>query len=88
VIKAPEGAGTITGAAWDFEATNDFSNMEMLMKSEDGTCAAVESFHIFHTPGTYFPTIKVSSSRTGSLDDIFVQMKNLDRVRVIVEENE
>lgn len=88
VIKAPDGAGKITGAAWDFEAANDFSNMELLMKSEDGASAAVESFHIFHKPGVYFPTIKVSSSRTGTLEDIFVQMRNLDRVRVIVEDDE
>lgn len=88
VIKTPEGAGKVTGAAWDFEETNDFSNMELLMKSEDGTKAAVESFHIFHKPGVYFPTVKVSSSRTGSLEDIFVQLRNLDRVRVIVEDDE
>jgi len=86
IIRVPEGAGKVTGAAWDFEKSNDFSNMELLMKSDDGTAAAVESFHVFHKPGIYFPTIKVSSSRTGTLDDIFVQMRNLDRVRVIVEE--
>lgn len=35
-------------------------------------------------PGTYFPVIKVQSNRKGTLDDIYTQCKNLDRVRVVV----
>lgn len=87
-IRTPDDAGAVTGAAWDFEATNDFSKPEPLAKSGDGSAATVESFHVFQKAGVYFPTIKVSSSRTGTLEDFFVQLRNLDRVRVIVEEAE
>lgn len=85
-IEVPYGAGYVTAAAWDFEKTDDFSNYLELRKEDGGRKAAVKAVHTFQQPGVYFPTIKVQSSRTGTLDDIFVQCKNLDRVRVIVEE--
>ena len=84
-IAAPAGGGTVTEAAWDFERTDDFSHEEPLERSENGKRAKVSSVHAFAQPGTYFPVIKVKSSRTGTKEDIFVQCKNLDRVRVIVE---
>lgn len=84
-IEAPEGTGKITEAAWDFEKTDDFSHAEKLELSEDGSRARVTAAHAFAAPGVYFPVIKVKSNRQGTLDDIFTQCKNLDRVRVIVE---
>ena len=84
-IEAPAGTGTVTEAAWDFERTDDFSHAETLHLSEDGVKATVKTTHSFSKPGTYFPVIKVKSSRKGTLEDIFTQCKNLDRVRVIVE---
>lgn len=85
-IEVPQNTGKVTAAAWDFENTNDFSNLESLVLSQNGERAKVTSKHTFSRSGEYFPVIKVQSSRTGTLDDIFVQCKNLDRVRVIVEE--
>ena len=52
---------------------------------ENSQTAYVKTTHIFKRPGTYFPVLKAQSSRTGTLDDIFIQCKNLDRVRVVVE---
>lgn len=86
VIEVPAGTGKVTAAAWDYENTNDFSGLEALKTERNGERATVSASHAFKNPGTYFPVIKVQSSRTGSLEDIFVQCKNLDRVRVIVEE--
>ena len=83
-IKVPAGTGKVTEAAWDFERTDDFSHTLPLQLSEDGEGAYVEAVHTFETPGTYFPVIKVKSNRKGTLEDIFTQCKNLDRVRVIV----
>ena len=80
----PAGTGKVTEAAWDFERTDDFSHTLPLQLSEDGEGAYVEAVHTFETPGTYFPVIKVKSNRKGTLEDIFTQCKNLDRVRVIV----
>ncbi|MDO4622298.1 MAG: hypothetical protein Q4B22_05025 [Eubacteriales bacterium] len=84
-ITAPVGGGMITEAAWDFERTNDFSQLEELERTENGKKAKVHSVHTFSVPGTYFPVIRVKSQRDGSGEDIFTQCKNLDRVRVIVE---
>jgi len=85
VIEVPEGAGRVASAAWDFEKTNDFSKQEELVLEDNGKRASVQTTHTFMEPGTWFPVIKVSSSRNGSLEDIFVQCKNLDRVRVTVK---
>ena len=84
-IETPPGAGKVTAAAWDYEKTNDFSELIPFETEEEGRIAHVKTTHIFAKPGTYFPVLKVQSSRTGTLKDIFVQCRNLDRVRVIVE---
>lgn len=84
-IEAPAGGGTVTEAAWDFEKTDDFSHTCELELSAEGKKAHVSVSHAFENAGTYFPVIKVKSSRTGTTEDIFVQCKNLDRVRVVVE---
>lgn len=82
-IEAPPMTGTVTAAAWDYEGKNDFSSREELGREEDGS-VTVRSTHRFEKPGTYFPVIKVQSNRMGTLDDIFTQCKNLDRVRVVI----
>lgn len=82
-MSAPEGAGSISKAAWDFEADNDWSHEEKLMPSKGGVM--VETTHVFEKPGIYFPVVKIQSSRTGTEGDIFVQCENLDRVRVTAE---
>ena len=84
-IEVPLMAGKVTAASWDYERTDDFSRYEDLLKEEDGRTAYVKTTHVFEKPGTYFPVLKAQSSRDGKLDDIFVQCRNLDRVRVVVE---
>ena len=84
-IDTPTGGGFVTEAAWDFEKSDDFTHTEKLTLLENGTSAQTKTTHIFNKPGVYFPVIKVKSSRNGSLDDIFVQCKNLDRVKVVVK---
>ncbi|MDR0387969.1 MAG: hypothetical protein LBH57_08010, partial [Treponema sp.] len=84
-VELPPGAGKLISAEWSFEGEPDypvkgvFSNM-----SEDGASAAVLAIHRFYQSGTYFPVLRVRSSRTGSAGDIFTQVRNLRRVRVVV----
>lgn len=85
-IETPKDGGTVTEAAWDFEKTGDFSHTEELIREENGKKVWVKTSHIFKKTGVYYPVIKVKSSRTGSTEDIFLQLKNLDRVCVKVEE--
>ncbi|MCD8069296.1 MAG: PKD domain-containing protein, partial [Lachnospiraceae bacterium] len=84
-IEVPAGTGRVTAAAWDYEKTGDFTREEKLNLSENGEQATVTTAHSFSKPGVYFPVIKVKSNRKGTLEDIFTQCKNLDRVRVIVK---
>ncbi len=82
-VEVPAGGGCVTRAAWDYEGACDWSSAEALEKTADGG-ASVTSTHVFDAPGVYYPVIKVQSSRTGTAEDIFVQCKNLDRVKVVV----
>lgn len=81
-IDAP--VGEIVSAAWDYEKTNDFTHVETLIISPDGRHAELTTTHVFTKPGTWFPTLKAAASRNGG--EPLTLCRNLDRVRVIVEE--
>ena len=83
VITAPNAEDQVSRVVWDFEGSNDFSHPDIIR--EEKQRLEVTARHCFEKPGTYFPVIKASACRKGHVDDIFVQCKNLDRVRVIVE---
>ena len=95
-MTVPEGAGEITSVRYDFADSwsyptppeNLFPVEGRFTKSEkDGAQLAVsEITHRFDEPGTYFVSVRVTSQRNGDAHDPFTQVKNLDRVRVIVEE--
>ena len=84
IITAPEGTGIIEGAEIDFEGSCEYAvKAELTMLNEDSTKAKVRLTHKFLEPGTYLPVIKAySNSRPG---DLYTQVKNLARVRVIVK---
>ena len=85
----PAGAGQVTGTAFDFSnswaipTVNPFPVKVPYILTEKG--AAAELTQVFDQPGTYFAAARVTSQREGNADDPFTQVKNLDRVRVIVE---
>ena len=94
-VKAvmPKDAGAITEVAIDFVTNKIFPNPEAFRTSfafeameEDGLSGAVakEEF-TYDAPGTYFAAVRVKGSRTGSGEEIFTQIRNLARVRVVVE---
>ena len=63
--------GTVTGFAWSFEGEQSLAAGEAVIQ------------HRYQTPGVYFPTVQVTAARFP--DDPFCKLRNLDRVRVIVE---
>lgn len=83
-INVPGETGIVTEAAWDYEKTGNYTQA-VLERSDGGKKAIVHTTHVFHTPGTWFPTVKIKSNRYGDAEDLYIQCKNLDRVRVIVE---
>ena len=78
--KTPRRVGKITSAAWDFDGDGTYDPARI--GAAKGRKILVGA-HRFTKPGTYFVSVKVTSSRTGSKRDV-VQVENLDRVRVIV----
>jgi hypothetical protein len=83
VAEVPPGAGSIVAIEWDFEGTGawDVSNDDV-----DGTATCVERSrkHSYRQPGTYFPAVRVWSSRSGDVSDQLFRIANLGRARVVV----
>ena len=91
----PTGAGEVTSVRYDFHDRWDFpGKVEGLFPiagsftrtERNGISGAVSELpHSIDVPGTYFISARVTSERNGDADAVFTQVKNLDRVRVIVE---
>ena len=73
-VEIPAGAGQVTKIEWSFDG-EDY---------HDGGLET-EKTHIYRQNGTHFAAVRVSIQRDG-IDEIFTQVKNLDRARVVVEE--
>ena len=90
----PENAGEITGISFDFRDRRGFPEKikglfpvkgNLVKTEKDGVKGAYsELIYRFDEPGIFFISSRVSSQRNGK-KDIFTQVKNLDRVRIIVE---
>lgn len=91
----PENAGEITKIAFDVRDRWDFPGKikglfpvqgSVVPTEKDGVKGAYsELIYRFDEPGTYMVSARVSSQREGKRGELFTQVKNLDRVRVIVE---
>ena len=94
-MTVPQGAGEITSVRYDFNdswsyptpAENLFPVEGSFTRTEEGgiSGAVSEMKHSFEAPGTYFVSVRITSQRQGDAADPFTQVRNLDRVRVIVE---
>ncbi len=84
-VEVPARAGKLTAAEWSFEGESDYPvKGEFASINSDGTKAIVQAEYTFTRPGTYFPVLRVRSNRQGDTSNKFTQIKNLCRVRVIV----
>lgn len=83
--EVPNGAGIITEAQWSFEGSEDFLETDSMELYDGGQRARLTAEHTFEKKGTYFAVCRVASERNGNRDDMFTQVRNLERVRVIVE---
>lgn len=94
-VKAlmPENAGGITGMAIDFVTTKEFPNPTAFgtdypfeSMEEDGLSGAIaKASYTYDEPGTYFAAVRVKGNRHGDAQELFTQIRNLARVRIIVE---
>ncbi len=83
--EVPENAGALTGVEWSFEGETDFPHKGEFALTHGGTQGTAGAEHSFSEPGTYFAVVRVRSQREGNKADVFTQVRNIDRVRVIVE---
>ncbi len=84
LITTPENTGTIVSAEWDFEGEGSFSHEEKI--SDPQVLMELKTSHTFSKPGTYFVTLRVASQREGNMETPFTLIRNLERVRVVVEQ--
>ncbi len=93
--QVPEGAGDVTAMDFGF---NDNRNLpggidaDYPVKgcvecfTEDGLSAAKATVeYTFPEPGVYYAAVRVKANRNGDKDDLFTQVKNIARAKVIVE---
>ena len=90
----PEGAGEVTGLSfgfvdnWKIPCETDCFPVEGQLTpiSDDGLKGAkATAEYTYDAPGTYFAAVLAQSNRHGNDSDPFTQVKNIARVRVIVE---
>lgn len=83
--EVPDGAGSLTRAEWSFEGEPTYPYHGKLELQDGGQRGVIRAEYAFEEPGTYFVAIRVSAERNGNKEDIFTQVRNLERVRVVVE---
>jgi len=83
VIDTPPDVGSVVGAEWDFEGVGDYPITEKL-KDTKSTHVEVKTTYTFSEPGTYFPTIRVTSHRQSDPKTRYARIQNIGRVRVVV----
>lgn len=83
LVITPENAGKIVSAEWDFEGEGSFSYKEKIDVAKESI--ELKATHTFSKPGTYFVTLRVASQREGNLETPFTLIRNLDRVRLVVQ---
>lgn len=92
--QVPDGAGAVTSLAFDFSedpeadvnANATYFQVEGALQVMEGGAAQSRVTHCYETPGTHFAAVRVMSQRDGNPKDPFTRIRNLARVRVMVEE--
>lgn len=97
-VEVPKAFGKLVAAAWNMEGVSDsikeelgwdFENSALFpVKAKwkmEGNTAKIKITYTFTNPGTYFPTVRIASERTGSKNTPYTRIQNLDRVRVVVK---
>lgn len=83
--EVPKDAGVLTYVEWSFEGETDYPYKGEFKLTDQGKCGTAKVEHVFANPGTYFVAVRVKSQRDGDKSEPFTQIKNVDRVRVVVE---
>lgn len=83
-VEVPPGAGKVVQAAWDFDGKGEFPE-RVIFDDDASESVTLRASHSYEAPGTYFVTLQVASQRDGDATTPFTLIRNLSRVRVVVE---
>lgn len=83
--EVPTGAGSLTFVEWSLNGQDDFSEKGEFELSNQGQNGIAKITYRFEQPGTYFSVVRVKSERNGDKKAHYTQVRNIDRVRVVVE---
>jgi hypothetical protein len=79
---APPGAGDIVEVTWDFDGRGTWPEVRRPAPSSRSVRDATT--YVFDAPGTYLPSVRVSSHPRGDPGDPHARATNLGRCRVVV----
>jgi hypothetical protein len=92
-VQMPKDAGKVTEIVMTYAEADPVPKeelfpvtVEMEAYEKDGICGAKGTASTAYLkPGTYFAVTRVKANRKGNADDVYTQILNLDRVRIVVE---
>jgi hypothetical protein len=76
LVEVPPGAGAVTAVEWDLAGDGSWA------ADPAGAAAAVR--HAYAEPGTYYPSVRVTTQRPQDAGTAYGRMRNLARVRIDV----
>lgn len=82
--EVPDDAGMLTKLEWSFEGEQDFPEEGEWKLYDGGQRGTAKKTHIYKEPGTYFGVVRISSERKRDKKALFTQIRNIERVRVVV----
>ena len=86
VVDVPPHTGKVVAAEWDFEGSGKFPIAgKFALTNKTGSRATLTATYTFSKPGTYFPSLRVTSQRQGDAKTPYARIQNLGRVRVVVK---
>ena len=88
VVEVPEGQGRVIKAEWCLDKSKEYTieqDLSQAIYSADGSRVEFDTAVRYDTSGTYFPTVLVYSERDGNAENIYANVRNLDKVRVVVK---
>ncbi|HWS45068.1 MAG TPA: hypothetical protein VN636_04335, partial [Acidimicrobiia bacterium] len=81
VAEVPDGTGAIVSVEWDVDGAERFPIRDSV---DLAPLVVAERRASFAAPGTYFPTVRVTSQRDADAGTAYARIQNLARVRVVV----
>lgn len=88
VVEVPESQGRVIKAEWCLDKSKEYTieqDLSQAIYSADGSRVEFDTMVSYNKAGTYFPTVLVYSERDGNAENIYANVRNLDKVRVVVK---